>query len=98
MVLRTYAFGETDRIIVVLTPNDGLVRCVAKGVRRPGSRFGGALEPHALVSLDLTRGTNLAFINQATLIRAHTDIAQDWVRAACAEHLVVVHFIDVITC
>lgn len=84
LVVRTYDFGETDRIIVLLTPNDGLIRCVAKGVRRPGSRFGGALEPHALVSLDLSHGTNLEFINQATLIRAHTAIAEDWGRAGCA--------------
>lgn len=84
IVVRTYDFGETDRIIVLLTPNDGIVRCVAKGVRRPGSRFGGSLEPHALVSVDLNRGTNLEFINQAALVRGHAHIAQDWARSTCA--------------
>ncbi|WP_336249794.1 DNA repair protein RecO [Stomatohabitans albus] len=84
LVVRTYDFGETDRIIVLLTPNDGIIRCVAKGVRRPGSRFGGALELHALVRVDLTQGANLAFINQTLLIRPHVHIARDWVRATCA--------------
>ncbi|MDP8929063.1 MAG: recombination protein O N-terminal domain-containing protein, partial [Actinomycetota bacterium] len=45
IVLRTYKLGETDRILHVLSQGRGKVRAVAKGIRRPGSRFGGRLEP-----------------------------------------------------
>ena len=34
IVLRTYKLGEADRIIVLLTPDKGMVRAVAKGVRK----------------------------------------------------------------
>jgi DNA repair protein RecO (recombination protein O) len=49
LVLRTYKLGEADRIVVFLTRDRGKKRGVAKGARRPRSRYMGALEP-------LTRG------------------------------------------
>jgi DNA repair protein RecO (recombination protein O) len=45
LVLRTYKLGEADRIVVFLTRDRGKKRGVAKGARRPRSRFTGALEP-----------------------------------------------------
>jgi DNA repair protein RecO (recombination protein O) len=45
LILRTYKLGEADRIIVFLTRDRGKKRGVAKGARRPRSRFTGALEP-----------------------------------------------------
>jgi DNA repair protein RecO (recombination protein O) len=45
LILRTYKLGETDRIVVFLTRDRGKKRGVARGARRPRSRFVGALEP-----------------------------------------------------
>ena len=45
LVLRTYKLGEADRIVVFLTADRGKRRGVARGARRPRSRFGGGLEP-----------------------------------------------------
>ena len=45
LILRTYKLGETDRIVVFLTRDRGKRRGVARGARRPRSRFAGALEP-----------------------------------------------------
>ena len=45
LVLRTYKLGEADRIVVFLTRDRGKKRGVAKGARRPRSRFMAALEP-----------------------------------------------------
>lgn len=45
LVLRTYKLGEADRIVVFLTEDRGKKRGVARGARRPRSRFVGALEP-----------------------------------------------------
>ena len=51
VVIRTYDFGEADRVIVLLTRDHGLVRAVAKGVRRAKSRFGSRLQ--LFVNLDV---------------------------------------------
>ena len=45
LILRTYKLGEADRIVVFLTRDRGKKRGVAKGARRPKSRYMGALEP-----------------------------------------------------
>jgi DNA repair protein RecO len=52
LILRTYALGESDRIVVFLTRDRGKKRGVAKNARQSRRRFGGALEPmtHGRVS------------------------------------------------
>ena len=64
VVLRTHKLGEADRIITLLTRERGLVRAVAKGVRKTSSRFGGRLEPFMHVDLQLAEGRSLDIITQ----------------------------------
>jgi DNA repair protein RecO (recombination protein O) len=45
LILRTYKLGEADRIVVFLTRDRGKKRGVARGARRPRSKFVGGLEP-----------------------------------------------------
>lgn len=45
IVLKTYALGDTSRIVVVYTRDFGLTKLVAKGARQTPQRFGFALEP-----------------------------------------------------
>lgn len=56
IVLRTYKFGEADRVVVLLSQQGGKLRGVAKGVRKAGSRFGARLEPGSCVRVDLHQG------------------------------------------
>jgi DNA repair protein RecO (recombination protein O) len=65
VVLRTYKLGEADRIVVLLTAENGKVRAVAKGVRKTSSRFGARLEPMSHVRLLLYRGRELDIVSQA---------------------------------
>lgn len=45
LILRTYRYGEADRIVVFLTIDQGKKRGVAKNASKSRKRFGGALEP-----------------------------------------------------
>jgi DNA repair protein RecO (recombination protein O) len=65
VVLRTHKLGEADRIITLLTREHGLVRAVAKGVRRTSSRFGARLEPFSQVEVQIVEGRSLGIISQA---------------------------------
>ena len=65
VVLRTYKLGEADRIVVLLTAENGKVRAVAKGVRKTKSQFGARLEPMSHVRLLLYRGRELDIVSQA---------------------------------
>jgi len=72
VVVRTHKLGETDRIVTIVTQDSGKVRAVAKGVRKPGSRFGSRLEPMSHVQLQLHRGRELDIVNQVELIEVAT--------------------------
>ena len=54
-MLRQHKLGEADRIVTLLTRDHGLVRAVAKGVRRTRSKFGARLEPFAHIDVRGTR-------------------------------------------
>ncbi len=71
VVLRTHKLGEADRIVTVFTHDTGLVRAVAKGVRRTTSRFGARLEPFTHVDLQLHTGRTLDVVTQAQTIAAY---------------------------
>jgi DNA repair protein RecO (recombination protein O) len=78
IVLRSYPFGDADRVVVILSPNRGKIRTVAKGVRKTKSRFGGRLEPFTHVDLVLYEGRNLDTITQVAVLepfpRLRTDL------------------------
>ncbi len=90
IVLRTYKLGETDRIVHLLTQGRGKVRAVAQGVRRPGSRFGGRLEPYSHVELQLYEGRNLDRITQADLLAPHAAVRAEYATSAAAAVMVEV--------
>ncbi len=67
IVLRTHKLGEADRIITLLSPEFGVVRAVAKGVRRTSSKLGATLEPFMEVEAQIVAGRSLHTITQAQL-------------------------------
>jgi DNA repair protein RecO (recombination protein O) len=72
LILRTYKLGEADRIVVFLTRDRGKKRGVAKGARRPRSRFVGALEPltNVRVAYFEKEGRELVGLNYAETVRS----------------------------
>ena len=76
-MLRGYPFGEADKVVVLLSPNRGKVRAVAKGVRKTKSRFGGRLEPFTHVDVLLYEGRNLDTITQVSVVEAYSHIRTD---------------------
>ena len=85
VVLRQHKLGEADRIITLLTREHGLVRAVAKGVRRTRSKFGARLEPFAHIDVQLHPGRNLDIVTQVQAVDAFaTDIVGDYGRYTCA--------------
>ncbi len=65
-------------MVVLLSPNRGKMRTVAKGIRKTKSRFGGRLEPFTHVDLVLYEGRNLDTITQVAVLepfpRLRTDL------------------------
>ena len=72
LILCTYKLGEADRIVVFLTRDRGKKRGVAKGARRPRSRFAAALEPMTEVRLAYfeKESRELVGLNYAETVRS----------------------------
>jgi DNA repair protein RecO (recombination protein O) len=79
IVLRTQKLGEADRIVTLLTRENGKVRAVAKGVRRTSSRFGARLEPFMVVDVQLHVGRTLDTVTQAETVGPYA-------RAICEDY------------
>lgn len=56
IVLRRTDFGEADRIVVLLTPDNGKLSLVAKGVRRLKSKLAGGIELFSVSSITFIKG------------------------------------------
>ncbi|MDI6024435.1 DNA repair protein RecO [Leucobacter sp. UT-8R-CII-1-4] len=81
VVLRTQKLGEADRIVTLLTLSRGIIRVVAKGVRKTTSKFGARLEPFMVADLQLYEGRTLDTITQASTLGAYgPHISQDYDR------------------
>jgi DNA repair protein RecO (recombination protein O) len=86
VVLRSWKLGEADRIVSIITRENGKVRAVAKGVRKPSSRFGSRLEPTSHLSLQLYHGRgDLDTVTQVETIDRFGSLREDldrWARAS----------------
>jgi DNA repair protein RecO (recombination protein O) len=69
IVLRSIRYGEADRILHLYSKTRGRLGAIAKGARKPRSRFGGRLEPFFRLDLILHegRGDLMTVTNVSTL-------------------------------
>ena len=77
IVLNLFNLGEADRIVTLLTPNDGIIRAVAKGVRKPNSRMGGHLDILNKINSYVRIGENLNNLSQVDTIDSYSEIKQN---------------------
>lgn len=90
VVLRTIKLGEADRIVTLLTPGNGKVRAVAKGVRKTKSRLRGRVDVLTQVKVLCWRGRELDVINQAEVVDHFKAIRADLDRLAVAQTMLEV--------
>jgi DNA repair protein RecO (recombination protein O) len=69
VVLRSIRYGEADRILHLYSNSRGRIGAIAKGARKPRSRFGGRLEPFFRLELMLHEGrSDLMTVTSATTV------------------------------
>lgn len=93
-VLKTYEYSETSKILRLLTRDQGLCSVIAKGARRPRSRFGGLLEPFTdgVATYYAKEGRDLHTLSGFELLRERQSLGSDLVRFAGAGILTEIAF------
>lgn len=66
--LKSYNLSESDKIIVMYSKDKGLIRGVAKGVKKPKSKLGARMDLLVANTLMLHKGKNLDTICQAEVL------------------------------
>lgn len=75
VVLRSIRYGEADRILHLYSAAKGRIGAIAKGARRPKSRFGGRLEPFFRLDLMLHEGRGeLLTVSSATTVEGYSHL------------------------
>jgi DNA repair protein RecO (recombination protein O) len=90
IVLRTREYGESDKIVTVLSRAEGKFSGIAKGAKRSQRRFPGTLEVFSHVTLDYKRRphSELAFLDRAVLVQPWPRILNTLERFTAASHVV----------
>ncbi len=78
VVLRSIRYGEADRVVHLYSATRGRIGAIAKGSRRPKSRFGGRLEPFFRLNLVLYEGRGDLFtVTGASTVEGHGRLRSD---------------------
>jgi DNA repair protein RecO (recombination protein O) len=75
--LKSYNLSESDKIIVMYSKEKGLIRGVAKGVKKPKSKLGARMDLLVANTLMLHKGRNLDTICQAEVLNSFYKTRQD---------------------
>lgn len=76
--LKSYNLKDSDKIVVMYSKDLGLIRGVAKGVKKPKSRLGARMDSLVANKIMLYKGKNLDTICQAEALNTFKDSRQDY--------------------
>lgn len=89
IVLSRTDYGEADRIITVLTPDQGKLRLMARGVRKPKSKLAGGIELFSVSDITFIRGRKeIGTLISSRLARHYDRIVQDIERVQLGYELI----------
>lgn len=87
IVVRVRDFDEADKIVTLFTREEGKVQAVAKGARRPRSRFAAATQLFTHCQVQCYSGRNLDTLGQIDIVESFRLMREDLVRMAWATYI-----------
>src|SRR5690349_19369669 len=88
VVLRHVDWGEADRLLTLYTREQGMLRAVAKGVRKMTSRKAGHLQPFTHITIQLAKGRDLLIVTQVETVNAFLSLHDDLEKTSYAAYVV----------
>ncbi|MDB9314455.1 DNA repair protein RecO [Spirulina sp. CS-785/01] len=84
--LKTMPYGESDRLVTILTAQAGLVYAVAPGARKAKSRLRGRLELFVVNELLIVKGRSLDKIIQAETLESYPGLSRNLAKLATGQY------------
>lgn len=89
IVLNRINYGEADRILTLLTPDQGKLRVIAKGVRRVKSKLAGGIELFSVAQINFIRGrSDISTLTSTRLYKYYDNIVKDLDRTTTGFELI----------
>ncbi len=85
--LRSYDLSDADKIVVMYSKDKGLLRSVAKGVKKPKSKLGARMDSLIANTLQFSRGRNLDTVCQANTINSFKKIRENMLKLMCSSYI-----------
>ncbi|NJK29168.1 MAG: DNA repair protein RecO [Acaryochloridaceae cyanobacterium CSU_3_4] len=85
--LKTMPLGESDRLLTILTREQGLIKAVAPGSRKPKSQLGGRSALFVVNDLLLIQGRSLDKIAQAETLESYSGLSQNLAKLTISQYL-----------
>jgi len=85
--LKAQGFGESDRLVTILTRELGLIRVVAPGSRKHNSSLGGRSGMFVVNELLIAKGRSLDKMTQAQTIKSYPGLARNLGKLAASQYL-----------
>jgi DNA repair protein RecO (recombination protein O) len=82
--LRTWNYGEADRIVAFHAAEQGNIRAIAKGAKKPKSKLAAACQPLTRARVSLIPGQNLAVVRQVEPLEAYPALREHLLAMALA--------------
>ncbi len=77
IVLREMPLGEADKLLTVFSGEQGRISVVAKGAKKPGSRFLAAASVFAYSDMELIKGRSLYVLRGAEILSSFYGLRED---------------------
>lgn len=87
IILKGSPLGESDRLLTILSPEQGLLRVVAPGARTPKSSLRGKCEVFQMNHFLLFQGKSLARIQQIEQLASYPRLSQDLPKLTAGQYL-----------
>jgi len=78
ITLKSYNLSESDKIFLLFTKEKGLIRSVAKGIKKPKSKFSGRLELLNINELIIREGKNMGTITECETQKVFPKLRLDY--------------------
>lgn len=88
IVLKSRAYGESNKIVTLLTREAGKVACMARGAKKPTSRLAGVTQPFMHGSYLVQRTSGMGTLQQGEHFNAMRHVQSDIVATAYASYIV----------
>jgi DNA repair protein RecO (recombination protein O) len=87
IVIRTRDFDDADKIMTLLTREEGKVQAVARGARRPRNRYAAAAQLFTQLNASMFSGRSLDTLSQVDIIESFRLLREDLVRMAYGSYI-----------